>query len=143
MSQRGPLVATHARDLDRANKPPRTLVPATAKPRPREAILGELRSPLVDSPPGSDQLCRRHVSVQEWHKRREVQLAIVGDVSEITGGGDVISTHPIRHDRAREQGRARTRRQTRWRQRGLTTHSGGTRGPEVNRNRGTELDTSA
>ena len=38
------------------------------------------------------------------HKGRQVQLAIVGDVVEISSGGEVIKTHPIRHDRSREHG---------------------------------------
>ncbi len=38
------------------------------------------------------------------HRRRQVQLTIVGDVVEISSGGEVIRTHPIRHDRSREHG---------------------------------------
>jgi hypothetical protein len=38
------------------------------------------------------------------HRRRQVQLAIVGDVLEISSGGAVLKTHPMRHDRSREHG---------------------------------------
>ena len=38
------------------------------------------------------------------HRRRQVQVAIVGDVVEISSGGEVLRTHPIRHDRSRENG---------------------------------------
>ncbi len=33
-----------------------------------------------------------------------MQLAIVGDVVEISSGGEMLKTHPIRHDRSREHG---------------------------------------
>jgi hypothetical protein len=42
--------------------------------------------------------------VGNTHKRRHAQLTIIGDVVEISSGGEVIETHPIRHDRSREHG---------------------------------------
>jgi hypothetical protein len=35
-------------------------------------------------------------------RRRQVQVAVVGDTVEISVGEELIPTHPLRHDRARE-----------------------------------------
>jgi hypothetical protein len=37
-------------------------------------------------------------------RRRQVQVAIVGDTVEISIGKELIRTHPVRHDRTREHG---------------------------------------
>lgn len=37
-------------------------------------------------------------------RRRQVQVASVGDVVEISSDGEIIRPHPIRHDRSRENG---------------------------------------
>ena len=50
------------------------------------------------------QLRRRPATRSDAHIRRQVQIAIVGDVVEISSGGEVIRAHPIRHDRSRENG---------------------------------------
>jgi hypothetical protein len=57
----------------------------------------------VDSA-GSVSFAGASYRVGNAHKRRQVQLAIVGDIVEISAGGEVIKTHPIRHDRSREHG---------------------------------------
>ena len=57
----------------------------------------------VDSP-GQVSFAGAGYRVGNAHKGRQVQLAIVGEVLEISSGGEVIRTHPIRHDRSREHG---------------------------------------
>ena len=37
-------------------------------------------------------------------RRRQVQVAVVGETVEISLGNELIRTHPIRHDRTREHG---------------------------------------
>jgi hypothetical protein len=43
-------------------------------------------------------------------RRRQVQLAMVGDTVEISIGEELIRSHPVRHDRTREHGALATRR---------------------------------
>ena len=38
------------------------------------------------------------------YRRRQVQVAVVGDTVEIAIGTELIRTHPIKHDRTREHG---------------------------------------
>jgi Mu transposase, C-terminal domain len=57
----------------------------------------------VDSS-GSISFAGASYRVGRAHRRRQVQLAIVGDDVEISSGGELLKTHPIRHDRSREHG---------------------------------------
>ena len=57
----------------------------------------------VDSS-GSISFAGTSYRVGKAHRRRQVQLAIVGQVVEISSGGHILKTHPIRHDRSREHG---------------------------------------
>ena len=38
------------------------------------------------------------------YRRRQVQVAVVGDTVEISIGNELIRTHQVRHDRTREHG---------------------------------------
>jgi hypothetical protein len=38
------------------------------------------------------------------YRRRQVQVAVVGETVEISIGGELIRTYPARHDRTREHG---------------------------------------
>lgn len=38
------------------------------------------------------------------YRRRQVQVAVVGEVVEISIGEQLMRTHPVRHDRTREHG---------------------------------------
>jgi hypothetical protein len=60
------------------------------------------RDPTLD--PRNISFAGTSYRVGRANRRRQVQLAIVGDVVEISSGGEVIRTHPIRHDRSREHG---------------------------------------
>ncbi len=77
------------------------------KPRrpsvPRQATVGQVGTRKVDSS-GSICFAGTTYRVGRPHRRRQVQLAIVGEVVEISSGGHVLRTHPIRHDRSREHG---------------------------------------
>jgi hypothetical protein len=65
--------------------------------------VGQAVTRKVDSS-GSICFAGTTYRVGSKHRRRQVQVAIVGDVVEISSGGQVIRTHPTRHDRSRENG---------------------------------------
>jgi hypothetical protein len=103
LEHRGVVVATHARrhplakqaaGLRRNMRPPRsTRASATAASVTRK----------VDS---SGSVCFAGTSYRVGSKfrRRQVQVAVVGETIEISIGSELIRTHPIRHDRTREHG---------------------------------------
>ena len=103
LHHRGVLIATHARrhnvdkqaaGLRRRVRPPRAMRPsATAASVTRK----------VD---GSGSVCFAGASYRVGSKfrRRQVQVAVVGETVEISIGSELIRTHPIRHDRTREHG---------------------------------------
>jgi hypothetical protein len=101
---RGVLMATHAQ-RHRTDREPAALAkpPRRRRPVPRQATVGQAVTRKVDS---SGSICFAGTSyrVGRGHQRRQVQIAIVGDVVEISSGGEIIRTHPIRYDRSREHG---------------------------------------
>ncbi|MGA8295789.1 MAG: IS481 family transposase [Acidimicrobiales bacterium] len=104
ISHREVLVVTHVQ----RHRPDRqaTALARSAKqrrPRPRQATVGQAVIRKVDSS-GQVSFAGMSYRVGKVHSRRQVQLAIVGDVIEISSGGEVLRTHPIRHDRSREHG---------------------------------------
>jgi transposase InsO family protein len=104
VAHRGVLVATHAQ-----RHPPDKQAAALARTprarirRPRQATVGQAVTRKVDSS-GSISFAGTSYRVGRAHRGRQVQLAIVGDMIEISSGGQVLKTHPIRHDRSREHG---------------------------------------
>jgi transposase InsO family protein len=98
------LVATHVQ-RHRPDKEAAALARPPRRPRtqPRQATVGQAVTRKVDC---TGKICFAGTSyrVGSKHRRRQVQVAIVGDVVEISSGGHVIRTHPIRHDRSRENG---------------------------------------
>ena len=98
------LVATHAQRHRPSNESKALRRKATAKqPRPRQATVGQSVTRKVDS---SGNVCFAATTyrVGNAHKRRQVQVAIVGNTVEISAGGEILRVHPIRHDRSREHG---------------------------------------
>jgi transposase InsO family protein len=104
VSHRDVVVATHAQQ-HRPDRQAAALARASRQRtrRPRQATIGQAVTRKVDSS-GAVSFAGATYRVGNAHKRRQVQLAIVGDVLEISSGGEVIKTHPIRHDRSREHG---------------------------------------
>jgi transposase InsO family protein len=101
---RGVLVATHVQ-RHRPDKQAAALAraPRPRTRRPRQATVGQAVTRKVDSS-GSVSFAGISYRVGRAHRRRPVQLAIVGDVVEISSGGELLKSHPIRHDRSREHG---------------------------------------
>lgn len=77
--------------------------PRRSTPRQRQATVGQPVTRKVDSA-GSISFAGATYRVGGAHRARQVQVSIVGDVVEISSGGEVIRTHPIHHDRSREHG---------------------------------------
>jgi transposase InsO family protein len=99
---RGVLVATHARrhpvDKQTAGMARgRRLAPA----RPTATAASVTRK--VDA---SGNVCFAGTAYRAGNKyrRRQVQVAIVGDTVEISVGNELIRSHKVRHDRTREHG---------------------------------------
>lgn len=107
VSHRGVLVVTHARRhpaaaeakaLRRGQKRP---VQPTPPPKPTAARASATRK--VDTS-GSVSFAGSCYRVGNAFKRRQVQVAVVGDTVEISIGEELIRTHPVKHDRTREHG---------------------------------------
>jgi transposase InsO family protein len=99
---RGVLVATHVQ-RHRPDRQAAALARTPRRPRPRQATVGQAVTRKVDSS-GSICFAGTTYRVGRGHRRRQLQIAIVGDLVEISSGGEIIRTHPIRHDRSREHG---------------------------------------
>ncbi len=105
LSHRGVLIATHARrhnpdkqkaGLQRGNRPP-----LRSGKKPSASAVSVTRK--VD---GSGNVCFAGTSYRagSTYRRRQVQVAVVGDTVEISIGTQLIRSHKIRHDRTREHG---------------------------------------
>ncbi len=104
VAHRDVLVATHAQQ-HQPDKQAAALArtPRVRVRRPRQATVGQAVTRKVDGS-GSVSFAGTSYRVGRAHRGRQVQLAIVGDVLEISSGGQVLKTHLIRHDRSREHG---------------------------------------
>ncbi|MFN2504436.1 MAG: hypothetical protein ABR540_09430 [Acidimicrobiales bacterium] len=75
--------------------------PPAPQPRPSPTAASVTRK--VDS---SGNVCFAGASYRAGSKyrRRQVQVAVVGDTVEISVGEQLIRAHPVKHDRTREHG---------------------------------------
>jgi transposase InsO family protein len=99
---RGVLIETHARrhpiDKEAAG------AQRNRKPRPsRPTATAVSVTRKVDA---SGNVCFAGTSyrVGNKYRRRQVQVAVVGDTIEISVGEELIRSHPVKHDRTREHG---------------------------------------
>jgi transposase InsO family protein len=99
---RGVLVATHARrhPIDKQNAGVQR--GRRPRPSPRSASSPSVTR-KVDS---SGNVCFAGTSyrVGSTYRRRQVQVAVVGDTVEIAIGNELIRSHRVKHDRTREHG---------------------------------------
>ena len=102
LHHRGVLIATHARrhpidkqpaGLQRGRRPP---------PSPRSVTAASVTR-KVDS---SGNVCFAGTTYRAGnaYRRRQVQVAVVGDTVEISIGSELIRSHAAKHDRTREHG---------------------------------------
>ena len=102
LHHRGVLVATHARR--HAPEKQTAAVERGRKPRPsRPSATAASVTRKVDS---SGNVCFAGTAyrVGNAYRRRQVQVAVVGDTVEISVGNELIRSHAVRHDRTREHG---------------------------------------
>ena len=105
ISHRGVVVATHAQRHrpDKQAQALRRKPRASRSSRPRQPTVGQVVTRKVDSG-GCVSFAGATYRAGRAHRGRQVQVAIVDNSVEITAGGEVLRTHPIRHDRSREHG---------------------------------------
>jgi hypothetical protein len=102
---RGVLIATHARRHDPAKQSAGTTRGVRGKEpqaRPTASVVTVTRK--VDS---SGNVCFAAATYRVGNKflrRRQVQVAVVGDQVEISIGEQLIRRHTVKHDRTREHG---------------------------------------
>jgi len=99
---RGVLIGTHARRHPVDKQPAGVERNRRLKPsRPSATVASVTRK--VDA---SGNVCFAGTAypVGSKFRRRQVQVAVVGDTMEISIGNELIRSHPIRHDRTREHG---------------------------------------
>ena len=106
LHHRGVLVATHARrhspDKQRASlERMARRVPPRPSQRPSATAVSVTRK--VDSS-GNVSFAGTGYAVGSRYKRRQVQVAVVGDRVEVSIGRELVRTHPVRHDATREHG---------------------------------------
>ena len=105
ISHRGVVVATHAQ----RHSPAKELGALRRNPRPQRSrrpcqpMIGQIVTRKVDSA-GNVSFAGASYRAGNVHRRRQVQVAIVGDTVEIAAGGEVLRVHPIKHDPSREHG---------------------------------------
>ena len=101
LHHRGVVVATHARRhaVDKQSAGLRRNQRPTKRPSATAASVTR----KVDS---SGNVCFAGASYRAGSKyrRRQLQVAVVGETVEISIGEELIRTHPVRHDRTREHG---------------------------------------
>ncbi len=104
LQHRGVLIATHARrhSVDKQTAAQRRANPAKGSVRrPSSTAVSVTRK--VDS---SGNVCFAGASYRagSQYRRRQVQVAVVGDMVEISIGTELIRCYPAKHDRTREHG---------------------------------------
>jgi hypothetical protein len=99
---RGVLIATHPRRHP-ADKQTAGLVRGRQLRPSRPQATAASVTRKVDA---SGNVCFAGTSYRAGnaYRRRQVQVAVVGDTVEISVGNELIRSHPARHDRTREHG---------------------------------------
>jgi transposase InsO family protein len=101
---RGVLIATHARRHEPTKQQAgmqRQTRPREAQPRPTASVVTVSRK--VDSS-GNVSFAGACYRVGNTYRRRQVQVAVVGEFVEIAIGEQLIRRHNVKHDRTREHG---------------------------------------
>jgi transposase InsO family protein len=102
LSHRGVLIATHARRHP-VDKQAAGMARGRRLPPSRPTATAASVTRKVDS---SGNVCFAGTAyrVGPKYRRRQVQVAVVGDTVEISVGNELIRSHAVKHDRTREHG---------------------------------------
>jgi len=102
LSHRGVLIATHARRHPLHNQPAGLQRGRQLPPSPKPVTAASVTRKVDSS--GNVSFAGTNYRVGNTYRRRQVQVAVVGDTVEISVGNQLIRTHKTRHDRTREHG---------------------------------------
>jgi transposase InsO family protein len=99
---RGVLVATHARRHPADKQTKGMARNRQLRPTPPTATAASVTRKVDAS--GNVCFAGTNYRVGAKYRRRQVQVAVVGDTVEISVGNQLIRSHKVRHDRTREHG---------------------------------------
>ena len=105
LHHRGVLIATHPRrhPVDKqAAGVERGRRPAPSRPAARTAAVASVTRKVDSS--GSVCFAGSSYRVGSKYRRRQVQVAVIGDTVEVSIGNELIRSHRAKHDRTREHG---------------------------------------
>ena len=102
LHHRGVLIATHARRHPVEKEHAGVQRGRRLPPSPRKVASPSVTRKVDSS--GSVCFAGTTYRVGPKFRRRQVQVAVVGDTVEISVGEELIRSHPVRHDRTREHG---------------------------------------
>lgn len=102
LHHRGVLIATHARRHSLDKQPAGLERRRRLAPSPRAATAASVTRKVDSS--GNVCFAGTNYGVGNKYRRRQVQVAVVGDTVEISVGTELIRSHKVKHDRTREHG---------------------------------------
>jgi hypothetical protein len=102
LHHRGVLIATRARRHPVEKEHAGVQRGRRLPPSPRKVTAASVTRKVDSS--GSVCFAGTTYRVGPKFKRRQVQVAVVGDTVEISVGNELIRSHKVRHDRTREHG---------------------------------------
>jgi transposase InsO family protein len=102
ISHRGVLVASHVRRHQVEDEP----AVWRRQPRARPVRPETVGRPVTRKVDGSGSICFAGVTyrVGNAYRRQQVEVRVVGDTVEISAGGRVVRSHPVKHDPDKEHG---------------------------------------
>jgi transposase InsO family protein len=102
LHHRGVLIATHARRHAPEKQAAGLRRGRRLPPAPKSVTTASVTRKVDSS--GNVSFAGANYRVGSKYRRRQVQVAIVGDTVEISVGNELIRSHAVRHDRTREHG---------------------------------------
>lgn len=102
LQHRGTLIATHARRHPVAKERAAATRQPTSPKRPATAGPAAVTRKVDTS--GTVSFAGTNYGVGSKYRRQQVQIAVVGQTVEISLNGQLLRTHPARHDPAKEHG---------------------------------------
>jgi transposase InsO family protein len=102
LHHRGVLIATHARRHSVVKQDAGLQRGRRLPPAPKSVTAASVTRKVDSS--GNVCFAGTNYRVGSIYRRRQVQVAVVGDTIEISIGNELIRSHPVKHDRTREHG---------------------------------------